>query len=338
MRLEGRSKAGFYPTPAHIMDKIVSYLKCDHPARCRLLDPCCGAGDPLEKIAGAFDITESYGVELDKERAEVSQKRLKKVIAGSYTFLRAPEKSFSLLFLNPPYDTDAEFKRLEHQFLVDTTRYLAQGGVLVYIIPHDRLIDRTARYLSYWYRDIKVFRFPDKDYETFKQIVIFGVKKDKYRADEKLEDELKQIAYVTKESVPVIQESRPCYSLPEVKGKFWFASKFLNPDECQREIEEYGLWRDGAIKDLLFPEATETLKPLMPLRKGHLAMLIGAGLMDNLEVRKGAKRLLIKGKTEKKVNCQDVEENGERTITETDYVVTNVMALDLNNGTVMTIQ
>jgi hypothetical protein len=338
MRLAGRSKAGFYPTPIHIVEKISSYFSADGSTYYRILDPCCGTGEPLEMIAGTLGIKESYGVELDCERAKLSKNRLTKVINESYAHLCTPDKGFSLLFLNPPYDSDTEYKRLEYEFLIETTGYLATGGVLVYIIPHQNLLPKTVRYLSYWYRDIQLVRFPDEDYKSFRQIIIFGIKKEKYGADSTVEETLNKIPDLPKEALPVIEKSTPRYTLPGVNGKFWFRSKYLNPADCCQEIEEYGLWKDKEIQEILFPQANEGLRPLMPLRKGHLAMLIGAGLMDNIEIEKGGRKLLIKGKTEKKVHYREIEEEQQRTTIETDYVVTNIMVLNLLNGELQTIQ
>ena len=340
MRLEGRTIAGFYPTPLNVVDKVCSYII--HPngsGDYRIIDPCCGNGEPLKRMAEILDIKETYGIELDRKRANLSKTNLLKVIHESYTNVRTTEKAYSLLFLNPPYDTDEDWKRSEHKFLIDTTKYLTPGGVLVYIISHHRLIPRTARYLAWWYSNIRVMRFPDADYEAFKQIVVLGIKKNRYCADDEREEKLKRITMIPAEEMAVLEEdSSPQYHLPSTNGRFWFRSSQLDPEECCEEIREFGLWKDKEIQEILFPSSNSTFQPLMPLRKGHLAMLIGAGLMDNLEVSKGQQRFLIKGRTEKKVRRTEVEEDGKRIVTETDYIVTNISALDLVNGDIFTIE
>jgi len=339
MRLHGRAKAGFYPTPNHIVERIADLLTAaEVPAGYRLLDPCCGTGEALEILGRKLGIKETYGVELDRNRATLSKDKLLKVIAGSYNHLRSTENAYSLLFLNPPYDSDTEQKRLEHEFLIDTTGYLAPEGVLVFLIPHNQLIPQTARYLAYWYKQIKVYRFPDEDYQAFRQIVIFAVKKDTYSSDSATEAFLNKIPLLPKEEIPVIHGNIPLYTLPKIGGHFWFRSQFLNPEDCREEIDQFGLWNDQSIKEVLLPQDSEKLKPLMPLRKGHLAMLIGAGLMDNLEVQKDGQTLLIKGKTEKKVHYREVEEDQQNTTIETDYITTNVMVLNLLSGEIQTIE
>jgi hypothetical protein len=73
MRLEGRLKAGFYPTPNHIVEKIAGCLIATQPDRHRILDPCCGTGEALEIIAGTLGIKEEdrfYPVHFDDDDVE----------------------------------------------------------------------------------------------------------------------------------------------------------------------------------------------------------------------------------------------------------------------------
>ena len=46
MRLEAKSKAGYYPTPLNVVDKICSYMQVNGSGIYRMLDPCCGTGEP----------------------------------------------------------------------------------------------------------------------------------------------------------------------------------------------------------------------------------------------------------------------------------------------------
>ena len=84
--------------------------------------------------------------------------------------------AFGLLLLNPPYDYDSEDKRTEHAFLTQTTRYLAESGLLVFIVPRQRLAV-SARYLSTHYGRMQCWAFPDPEREVFDQVVLFGYRK-----------------------------------------------------------------------------------------------------------------------------------------------------------------
>ena len=88
----------------------------------RILDPCCGAGDAIDRPArrihqaNAVPI-ETYGVELHKERAGEAGKRLDRFLATDLFQTSIANRAFNVLYLNPPYDFDGDQKRTEHAFL-----------------------------------------------------------------------------------------------------------------------------------------------------------------------------------------------------------------------------
>ena len=55
MRLEAQAKAGFYPTPAEVVEIIQTWIGEKAPGLRRLLDPCCGTGEPAARIAAAAE-------------------------------------------------------------------------------------------------------------------------------------------------------------------------------------------------------------------------------------------------------------------------------------------
>ena len=129
MRLEAQAKAGFYPTPAEVVEIIQTWIGEKTPGLRRLLDPCCGTGEPAAQIAAAAGC-EAYGVEINTERARVAKKLLNKVVASDLFTVRARPGAFSILYLNPPYDFDADDGRTELSFLKHTLPYLTPGGLL----------------------------------------------------------------------------------------------------------------------------------------------------------------------------------------------------------------
>ena len=142
MRLAAQAKGGFYPTPPRVVDLIAELIHTPsgayHRGRetLRILDPCCRAGEALAQLAEGLDgpnaiPIETYGVELHRDRAEEAEKRLDHALASDLFATSIANGAFGLLLLNPPYDYDSEDKRTEHAFLTHTTRYLAEGGLLV---------------------------------------------------------------------------------------------------------------------------------------------------------------------------------------------------------------
>lgn len=330
MRLAGRAKAGFYPTPTRVIERIIGWIKrpsnpIERSSLLRILDPCCGLGDPLGRIA-THTGAESYGIELDRSRAGICREKLSSVLRADALTARVTSCAFSLLFLNPPYDQD-ERRRLEHRFLVQATPWLAPKGLLVYIIPQGRYQAVTLRYLSGWYEGIRLFRFPEEEYRRFRQTVLFAVKKSRAAPDPNLMEEVRQKVERVLTALPMPDE--PVYSLPAVSkmAPLLFRSGEVGPEEALPEIDRHGVWQAPEVAESLAPGRTrEAVRPLMPLREGHLAQLIAAGFINNRVLKKGKKRLLIKGRTVK--SAVKIPGEDENTEIERDVIRTTIVAVD----------
>ena len=170
MRLAAQAKGGFYPTPDRVVDLIADLIHTPtgyyHRDRdtLRILDPCCGAGEALAQLAERLDrpnamSIETYGVELHRDRAEDAARRLDRALAADLFATSIANGAFGLLYLNPPYDWDQKDKRVEHAFLTHCTRYLADGGLLINIVPRQRLAV-SARYLSTHYGRMRWLGIP----------------------------------------------------------------------------------------------------------------------------------------------------------------------------------
>ena len=110
-----------------------------------------------------------------------------------------------------------------------------------------------------------------------------------------------------------------------------FATRTVDPVAAAEEARCSGLWASTAITDLLWPAQDQRTRPLMPLRRGHLAMLVAAGFLDNLQLEAGDSRILVKGRTSKEMVL------AERTPTKETFrerLRTTVVALDLDSGQV----
>ena len=103
-RLGSQAKAGYYPTPETVCELLKA--KIDFEEGARLLDPCCGKGNTLSRLADGMPNITTYGMELDHERAQKARSRLTKVLWGdALTEMQVSPHGFGLLYLNPPYDT-----------------------------------------------------------------------------------------------------------------------------------------------------------------------------------------------------------------------------------------
>ena len=190
MRLAAQAKGGFYPTPDRVVEMIATLIETPRLSyysrgkNLRILDPCCGAGEAAarlaEDMAGNTSVPvpiETFGVELHKERAEEAQARLDHALACDLFNTSMANGAFGLLYLNPPYDWDAgNEKRVEHRFLTHSTRYLAEDGLLVLIVPRVRLAV-SARYLATHYGTLRCWAFPRPEREAYDQVVLMGYRK-----------------------------------------------------------------------------------------------------------------------------------------------------------------
>jgi len=299
MRIHGRIKMGHYPTPVTVVELIRNHLSFP-AAPFTALDPCCGEGVALAgMVAGTATIT--YGVELDHQRADASKTRVQNVLRCGIEETRIQHRSCSLLLLNPPYDefileeeSDAKTERQERAFLRMTVPYLDPGGVLIYIIPQNRLDKSIARLLASRFERIHVFRFPDPEYRDFRQIIVFGVKKADNGLDEQEAWRLQNVPKM--ELSPLLHKSDISYPVPASGPLTLFRSTLIDPEELQKHMAQSPLWRRFAV--LTTRSEVRIPRPPLPLHSGHLGLLLASGKLDGI-VGTGDDTHLVKGRVRK---------------------------------------
>lgn len=332
MRLEGQAKGGYYPTPLPIAEMIGKAVQPIWHSKkiVRILDPCCGDGEPVRLLAnnlGRYAV-ETYGVELHSGRASDSAVKLDRVLDSDIFNVAIANRSFSVLFLNPPYDFDAEDGRTELQFLTANTKYLAEFGRLFYIVPKHRLRS-SARYLATHYRQPECFRFPDPYYDDFDQVIVTAIRctPPSYRSD----DEWAYQAWGEALDIPPLTRLRNnAWRCPLVeKGDILFMRRRVDPAEAAREAASKGLWANRRLRDTLAPPDIPASRPLMELKQGHIALLMASGFLDNIVIGPPERPMLVKGQMFKE---SYVTAETEETVTYNEKLVTRVTVLDLLTG------
>ena len=342
MRLAAQAKMGYYPTPQLVVSLISGILIRNNPGNIKILDPCAGEGIAIKELS-EFLQCESYGIELDTYRGKIAKENLTQCLITDYESTRISHQAFSVLYLNPPYDwiirndEVSASERYERTFLRNTIRYLMSGGILVYLIPQSRLDKHISKILGYRFSDIRVFRFPDEEYKSFKQIVIFGVLKKDAESDHEIISYLINIGQ-GQAIIPSIENADCEYRVPtspKVKN-FLFRTLWIDPEELEIEIRRHGL--KEKIKTQVSPVSlSERIKPIMPLRHGHLAQLLACGMMNGIVFDKDDRNpLLVKGITRKVVETRTEHENGKEKIIEQDKIVITINAIN-QRGELITI-
>lgn len=302
---------GYYPTPLGVVERISSFLEFPQD-NMNLLDPCCGEGLALKKLAEDFKTT-TYGIELDEYRVKQAKSNLDHVIKGSYEDAKISNNAFSCLFLNPPYDWETSFddnsERKEKTFLKGTVKYLKPSGTLIYIIPQHRLTEDIAKILSYRFEDFNTFKFPDNDYKNFKQIVLFGSKKRKSWVNE---CDFEKLEAIHRKELPEIPYSKePRYKLPSSGRVQLFCSSLIDEKELEKEMEKSVLWQKfNGYGEM---NGNDLGRPPLPLHTGHLGLLLANGCLDGV-VGEGEDKHIVRGKVEKVTH--KFEEYKENTLIE----------------------
>ena len=363
-RLVNAEKIGFFPIPPSVTDLILTYITA--PKGGRILDPCAGEGTALVTFAEKLGL-DPFGVELHEGRAEAAREVVNQLIASqatadehttrilhdSYLNLITSQGGYNLLYCNPPYDHDDEDGRLEYQWLVRTRPWLQRGGLLVWVVPQHMLRFRKAtRYILSWYDRVQVYRFPDDTYDQFRQIVLFGVHRPKaVTPDGEMVEKLAQLSVGKEMLEPLTAVPEPVYTLPPLtvkRGAFKFRSHFVDPADALAEARQLGASAKPAWREHLDPSSAHVpLRPLTPLKIGHMNSVIAAGHLNNQvlagdacaerlnEVEQGRsnERLLIKGRNYKVTHAEEYEEplpDGRTRVTymETETVVTDITTVD----------
>jgi len=190
VREAGRIRMGFYPLPLSEAQRIRRFLS--FPAIVSAaVDPCVGDGVAFEAITYGAKVLR-YGVELDAYRAEQAKKLIPNVVQGNTLEVHCAVESFSLLYLNPPYDWALGFgegspsNRMEQVFLSHTYRWLKPGGLLLFVIPGERLAE-CSQSLATHFRDVRIYRLEAPECVRYKQLIVLGVRRNR-RERERLQD------------------------------------------------------------------------------------------------------------------------------------------------------
>ena len=353
MRLAGIAKGGYYPTPqrcVELLSELISVQTTEHGATqetLRIIDPCCGPGDACEKLAARLSTKTkagilTYGVELEEERSRKAREQMDFALSSDIFQTVIANNAFHLMFLNPPYDFDQESKRVEHAFLLHCTRYLVDGGILVFVVPRHRLAV-SAKYLAYNYNPLACRRFPDPEYDDFDQVMLLGRRRASSEHIPEYEERIRRWSEGPLEEMKTLEDPpgdkpndrTPILAPTGERTQLLFTIRSVDPARAAEEAQRSGLWTSQAIRESLWPAENRKAQPLMPLRQGHMAMLVAAGFLDNLTLEADGKRVLVKGRTTKKMELVEATPDSE---TWRDRMHTTIRVLDLDTGEIQDVE
>lgn len=323
-------RMGHYPTDLENVEHIMNAITFPDGIVSNLLDPCCGDGTALKKLAMGNNCF-TYGVELDEFRAEAAQEELHRVAFGSFFHSRMSHDAFHVVFLNPPYlavlNESGRRSRDEKRFLVESISHLMIGGLLIYIIPYYRLTPDICRVLADNFEDISVHRFTDKEFSKFSQVAVMGRRVKRIDGSE-IADSIAELAY-TPEELPCITDIEPGrYHIPAQSKKVeLFKGAVFNIAELQRQLKT-SKSLDSVIACKKSDE--EVRRPPLPFSFSQLGLIGGSGLINGLIDCDSPH--IIKGRIVKETNAfrdENRNANGELMCTEITETVSNKMIFNI---------
>jgi len=324
-RLAAVEKAGFYPTPPEETELICSRLTAEPGSKIAILDPCCGEGIALERMANALreqgaEVV-SYGIELEEGRAKSAQSHLDHVICSPYEDAMVTPHAFSFMWLNPPYMYYGS-DRAEVVFLRDLTDpskgKLQPGGLLGFCIP-ERILKESALLLAIRFRNLRVYRFTDKNYPMYRQIVVFGYRREKRPNQEEVQEAkvwLSKLAVIPTLDV----DDGVAFNIPpsskEVKT---FKPAQPSKDEVMNALQQSSAWKRAEELLPRLKQIQDRKPPVLPLKTAHIAVAIAAGAIGG-----SMGNHLLVGKSKKVVDSTVVPDEKGITETQTERVITTV--------------
>ena len=214
------------------------YTDTDHASRMgrmvRLGSEVCVLEPSVGDASALFSFLEStersdetkvftYGVELSKTAYEEVRGKLSHCLQADFTSgCVVTQNAFSLVFTNPPYGevkVGTRTERLESRFVERIYRLMIPEGLMVLIVSYPTMQGSAfARCLLSRFSVEKIFRFDDKEYSKFQQVVIFARRR---RVQGFESDELKELkgSLEVLENLPYLpkadEETDICFDVPD---------------------------------------------------------------------------------------------------------------------------
>jgi len=329
-RPESQALAGFYALPPSQLRRLVRFFAA--PSRgtnvltsqhVTIVDPCAGEGEAIEMIAKGINANvEIFTCESEAERYEKLHQRFGRrswrwaehALHGDAFRVSWRGRGAGLLLLNPPYEEG----RLELRFLARFTDVLAPDGLLVYVVPHYAL-RLSAEHLARWFAAVACYRFAGEDFDVFRQIVLFGVRRSAplLKPDPELLARIERWALdaaVLPELPPETDEIDPgaIYALPTTYNHDGAIESWkIRALDMAALIEQFRPWHETNRRGLVPLSQVLPTVPIVsllrreyevavPPRPAHIAAGLAAGLFNGQQIEPddpatGLPSLLIKG-------------------------------------------
>ncbi|MDA8020568.1 MAG: DUF6094 domain-containing protein [Thermoanaerobaculia bacterium] len=284
-RPESRQIGGYFPTPSDLLPAIASTITVPDHSSLTVFDPCAGDGEAVVQLAALWGASRTVACELEASRAEgLDAKDINLALhADALRLTWSSATDIDILYLNPPYDWDTEYQRLEDRFLVHLATLVSRA--LVFLVPRQALRS-CAETLARGFRSVRVWRVPDPHYEVFRQVLVVAEPSTVGLLDAELRDRLLDIADGAE--IPVLETS--CSDPLKIPKRFhWDLNRFepkAIPIRADAVFESFETW--DPVPDLCarpLDHCRRLLTPsASPPHPAHLALALTEGLFNGLRL------------------------------------------------------
>ena len=313
MRLAATTKNGFFPADPKAIEGILKHLKMPDPPDPKkfrpdditILDPCAGEGHAIAQFAEGLGIDRShtYAIELNAARAGRIRENYPGInLLGPCSFHACTIEwhSFSLIYCNPPFDSEfGGGGREEVSFVSRCIDMVAIGGVLVLVCPQDQVWKRQEmiNLLDTYFQDIECYSFPD-DVRKYGELVTIGRRRKQPVPKESLSSSgvlnsrgayrcygqpvfpaLGEPQYEKWMGGRPVELSRKdeidTWTLPHS----WKPRRFLKTELTAEEIEA-SMAKSQLWKRFTSNRVRTVGRPPMSLNRGHVSLQLLSGLLD----------------------------------------------------------
>ena len=339
-KMAAQAKLSAYYTDQEHCQSIAELLEFPDEAEVCVLEPAIGDAGAVRTVTGRDKNRNIhiFGVELNSETAEavLSADGVEECIWGDFlTDVLIGQGNFSFCFSNPPYG-EIDGYRLEVRFIKKIIPCLTDGAVMVYVIPD--YVAKEERFLEEWceaFHTEKMFRFRDKEYKKWKQVVIIGRRTKESCASEKnllkgqfsTSEKLQELPmHYSGKRVPVYPSNR--------KDITEFTAKHFNEERIRKGLVGSPLEKMVLERIIPKPFISDQLNrpPIMP-NQGQLYLMAVAGAGQGMVGSSSNRDLHLQRGIVKKAEDNNVyEENGQMYLSVLHYtkIIFNILE---NDGT-----
>lgn len=214
--LANEGKMGAYYTDLSHCRSIGKLFRFPEDQEVSVLEPSIGDGSAVITVTGASKNPniKIFGVELNDAVAESVQQNpyVEDVLKADFlNDVFITNNCFSFCFGNPPYMDDYMEDdgtgRMERAFLEKVGNYLMKDAILVWVIPYYVFAEES--YFRYWnsrYETLAFYKFREREFEKFHQIVVVGRKRKSsiWFSREEMDRLLESVKHI--DYIPVLPE------------------------------------------------------------------------------------------------------------------------------------